>query len=72
MEKLREYKYIILIVLVILGSAFYWYEWRPTKIKEMCSTEARFDRRTDSLVGEEYQKFINTYYDDCLMRFGLK
>ena len=72
MAKLKEYKYIILIGLVILGFSFYWYEWRPTKIKERCSADARFDTRVLSLNDEEYQKFINTYYEDCLMRFGLK
>jgi len=29
MQKLKEYKYIILIGIVILGGAFYWYEYRP-------------------------------------------
>lgn len=72
MEKIKEYKYIILMGLVVLGFAFYWYEYRPTKIKERCSAEARFDTRVDSLIGDEYQKFIINYYNDCLMRFGLK
>jgi hypothetical protein len=36
MEKLKEYKYIILILFFILGFAFYWYEWRPTQIKKKC------------------------------------
>lgn len=72
MEKLREYKYIILLQLVILGFAFYWFEYRPIKIKEKCSADARFDSRADSLFGDDYKKFINDYYDDCLMRFGLK
>ena len=72
MEKIRAYKGIIIIGIVIFGLAFYWYEYRPTKLKERCSAEARFDTRADSLIGDEYQNFINNYYEDCLMRFGLK
>ncbi len=74
MEKLKQYKYIILIALIILGFLFYWYEYRPTKIKERCSAEAHFDRRATSGFSsdDERQKFINGYYNDCLMRFGLK
>jgi hypothetical protein len=73
MEKLKQYKYIILIGLVVMGFAFYWYEWRPTKIKESCSAEARFDQRTMAEQDDnKRQDFINMYYNDCLMRFGLK
>ena len=73
MEKIKQYKFIILIVIIILGFAFYWYEWRPSKIKQQCSAEARFDRRTTLELDDiKRQEFINTYYEDCLMRFGLK
>lgn len=37
MEKLKQYKYIILITLVILGFAFYWFQLRPMIIKKNCS-----------------------------------
>ena len=36
MEKLKEYKYIILIFLVVIGVVFYWFEWRPKEIKKEC------------------------------------
>jgi uncharacterized membrane protein len=36
MQKLKEYKYIILIVLLILGFSFYWYAWRPRQIRNNC------------------------------------
>jgi len=72
MNKIKEYKGIIILVLIFVLGAFYWFEYRPTKIKERCSADARFDTRADTLFGDEYQKFINDYYDDCLMRFGLK
>jgi len=41
MEKLKEYKYIILISLIVLGAAFYWFEYRPSHIKHVCSWEKK-------------------------------
>ncbi len=37
MEKLKEYKLIIILVLVVLTVAFYWYEWRPANIRAKCA-----------------------------------
>ena len=36
MEKIKEYKGIIILILIVLGAAFYWYEWRPSKIRKDC------------------------------------
>jgi len=64
---------LIILVIVIIGSAFYWYEYRPEKIKGQCSAEARLDTRAVVEFDEtKRQEFINNYYEDCLMRFGLK
>jgi hypothetical protein len=72
-EKIKIILPLSIILLVILGFAFYWYSWRPTKIKQRCSAEARFDRRATLEPDDiKRQEFINTYYEDCLMRFGLK
>lgn len=69
----KNYTTIALIAFFIIGGAFYRYEYRPSKIKQRCSAEARFDQRA---IGEgndiKRQEFIDTYYNDCLMRFGLK
>ena len=64
---------LLIIIIIVISGAFYWYEWRPTKIKERCSTEAHFDMRAVlELDDNKRQEFINNYYDDCLMRFGLE
>lgn len=64
---------IATIVVIIITLAFYWYEYRPTKIKEQCSADARFDQRAVREADDiKRQELINSYYDDCLMRFGLK
>ncbi|MFA7049654.1 MAG: hypothetical protein WC164_00870 [Patescibacteria group bacterium] len=39
LKSLEQYKYIILIF-VILGFAFYWFEIRPMQIKKSCYKEA--------------------------------
>ena len=73
MEKLKQYKYIILILLITLGFVFYWFEYRPTKIKETCSAEAHMGLRILAEANDnKRQEMINSYYYDCLMRFGLK
>lgn len=69
----KKYWPIILLAVAILGGLFYWYEYRPSKIKGGCSAEARMDMRAIS-EGDDVkrQDFINRYYEDCLMRWGLK
>jgi hypothetical protein len=37
MEKIKQYKEIILITLIILGGLFYWLELRPVIVKSNCS-----------------------------------
>ena len=37
MEKIKQYKYIILITLAILEFAFFWFQVRPLTIKKSCS-----------------------------------
>ena len=51
MEKLKQYKYIILVILIILGVAFSWFEYRPQRAIKYCygfasvsKTQAEFDR----------------------------
>lgn len=69
----KIYTIIILLILFVVGFAFYWYSYRPTKIKQQCSAEARFNHNVISESNDiKRQDFINMYYEDCLMRFGLK
>ena len=64
---------LLIIVIVTITYGFYWYEYRPTKIKGQCSAEAHFDSRALNQPDDDKRReFINNYYDDCLMRFGLK
>jgi hypothetical protein len=68
----KQYFGIIMLGLLILGGAFYWYEYKPSKIKQQCSAEARFDQRAILEPNDsKRQEVINMYYEDCLMRFGI-
>lgn len=36
MKKIKEYKIIIIIVLVLILGTFYWFQIRPTQIRKEC------------------------------------
>ena len=73
MQKLKEYKYIIIIALLVLGVAFYWYEWRPIQIRKECS---RISQSSYEL-GSRFRTAINPFaspderYQSCLRNMGL-
>ena len=62
MEKIKQYKYIILIAVAILGFAFYWFEWRPAQIRKKCYDIAVV------IVGNNFDK----NYESCLLDNGLE
>ncbi|HBA45662.1 hypothetical protein A2W67_01100 [Candidatus Nomurabacteria bacterium RIFCSPLOWO2_02_40_28] len=61
MEKIRLYKYIVLIMLVFLGFIFYWYSYRPTQIRKECGEEA-------TISGSFYSRT----FEGCLSKHGLE
>ncbi len=68
MQKLKEYKYIILIALVILGFVFYWYEIRVSKIYSSCS------RKISNIIKENpnlERDGIEVFYNLCIRAKGL-
>lgn len=62
MEKLKQYKYIIILTLVILGFAFYWYLYRPEQIKK--DLPVRMEQYSNmiemKLCQEAYDEFITS------------
>ena len=63
MEKIKEYKYIILIGLLVLGIIFYWFQIRPTQIVKNCIKE------TNNLFSNP--QFRESDYKLCLRLHGL-
>ena len=73
MEKIKQYKYIILIVILILGFMFYWFEWRPNQIRKECNIKALQETSAaeGGLQGTESIAFYNFSYNLCLRNKGL-
>ena len=69
-------RFKILIIAIVI-SAFYWYEWRPSIIKQNCSNNARENaiekRNRNEYTKEElfYKDDYDFYYKMCLGQKGL-
>ena len=71
-----------LLLLVVLSGVFYWFQWRPDKIRRDCSkfpdiittTSTSIDNTKDSIWGEGSNKNTKSsnLYTDCLHKNGLK
>lgn len=64
---------ISIVVLVILGSVFYWFQIRPTQIRKECALNAK-----DPDLSSDYAKYVEgknffdqKVYDRCLLEHGL-
>ena len=62
-----------LSIILIVSFIFYWYEYRPTKIRKYCNTKAQAGSLRE-LATQNYDN--NTYYDNkherCLRENGLE
>lgn len=68
MEKIREYKGIIILILVVLVGAFYWYEWRPTQIRKKCAESANNYAHNSAYWQDNYDKM----YEFCQREYGIE
>lgn len=50
---------IIIIAIVMVGSAFYWYELRPSKIKHDCSWVKKHSDAIPEITQVQYDECIN-------------
>ena len=74
MQKIKEYKLIIILtlVLVILGVVFYWYEYRPSQIKKLCSEKVINTMKEQKGISiNEGSTAYNFLYNNCLHSYGL-
>ncbi|MDD5098527.1 MAG: hypothetical protein PHD31_02315 [Candidatus Pacebacteria bacterium] len=74
---------LLIIVVLAIGSSFYWFQLRPTKIKQECSRSALESAMHDIEVSAEYQKMTTLetsektealrekIYYNCLAESGL-
>jgi len=81
---MKKQYYLILLVILILGSAFYWYELRPNSIKKECYNKAneaknRLNSTYNGLLQDgvnttepDLDKYLKDEYEKCLMENGIK
>ncbi len=63
-KKINEYKGIIIIVFIVLGGWFYWFQLRPIQIKKECSQYFT----SHSLLSQDLKE---RKYKLCLIEKGL-
>lgn len=57
---------ILIIILLTISLAFYWFEWRPSEIKKQCVEKLLKGEASDFSVSE-----FNTAIDICLKKYGI-
>lgn len=71
MEKIKEYKGIIILILIVLAGAFYWYEWRPYSIKKDCIKTSNEMAFATTRTGTSLQDVFTDTYNFCLTTQGV-
>jgi len=66
---------LIIIILAIIGGAFYWYEWRPSQIRKSC--QEKIEKQDKELFADVVKSRImgakeGDVYDFCLRKSGLE
>jgi hypothetical protein len=69
MNFIKQFWLLILGILLILGGVFYWYEYRPSKIRMECNEYA--DKRSKDGNLNDAERYVFRY-NFCLSEKGLK
>jgi len=87
MEEKNKIVYLICITaLIVLSVAFYWFEWRPSRIRENCMQlvqQGKFSEETVDSGGGNLQQYlasrgllpkgtVDNLYLQCVRSKGLK
>jgi hypothetical protein len=56
---------IIVIILIVIGGIFYWFQLRPAQIRKECTENSYIDKKN-----QKY--FLETSYSECLKKHGLE
>jgi len=57
--------FVIIAIFIVIGSLFYWYEWRPSEVRQNCYREAKYtESKLDKIdivqVSENISEIMNT------------
>lgn len=83
MEKIKQYRYFVLVIIVLLGFSFYWFQIRPAQIIKNClkNNPQAFDNswdtsgqafRLENLIKNNEIDLDKAGYQKCLRENGLK
>ncbi len=74
-ELIKKYWWIIIIIL-ITGFAFYWFQWRPVEIRKKCQRNIENIEYRDALKQQIKLKLggleDSDLYQNCLRQHGLE
>jgi len=60
---------LLIILIICIGGAFYWYEWRPNQIRKECADVLlQWIQKNPDVAPSKVSEFLNL----CLMKHGLE
>lgn len=77
----NQRKIVIAITILAITAAFYWFQWRPSQIRQECAIDSAewFGKaieqpgvRALSPQGEKLNKWREDMYVNCLHKNGIK
>ena len=67
---MKEKIILIAITALLLGGAFYWFQWRPNEIRKKCALESYYPLSFTKSLQSDSQK--EQSYKECLRIHGLE
>ncbi|MFA6397369.1 MAG: hypothetical protein WDK96_00795 [Candidatus Paceibacterota bacterium] len=74
LKELNNWRFIILII-IILGGGFYWFQLRPAHIRKNCNNETflyNFSHNQEFINSQAWLDNQERLFKDCLRYKGLK
>lgn len=63
---------IIVVIIAIMSGLFYWYEWRPSKIRITCSERAlKTTQKQNNLSIDDGEKVFDILFNACITGKGI-
>ena len=74
---LLKRSWLVVLFLLLLSGWFYWFQWRPARIRSACQKEAftvtadlmELSSKTTSV--DDFDKSLKRLYEMCLHKYGI-
>lgn len=70
MEKIKRYRILIFVSILIFGGLLFWYQHKISKVRRDCAESARLGRGLESTSDFIARK--ENAYNECLRRYGME